>query len=42
MITERYVLAIKSEDDNEDRCKARYVAGEHLDIMKDYYVHGAK
>ena len=42
MITPRYVLAIKSEEDKEDRYKARYVAGGHQDIMKDYLVHGAQ
>ena len=42
MITARYVLAIKSNEDKEERYKARYVAGGHLDIMKDYLVHGAQ
>ena len=42
MITARYVLAIKSDEDKEEQYKARYVAGGHLDIMKDYLVHGVQ
>ena len=33
LITERYVLAIKSDEDREERYKARYVAGRHLGII---------
>ena len=42
MITARYVLLIKSNEDKEERYKARYIAGGHLDVMKDYLVHGAQ
>ena len=42
LITVRYVLAIKSDEGKEERCRARYVAGGHLDIIKDYLVHGAQ
>ena len=42
LITSRYVLAIKSEENKEERNKARYVAGGHLGIMKDYLVHAHK
>ena len=42
LITARYVLAIKSDEYKEERYKARYVAGGHSDIMKDYLVHGAQ
>ena len=42
LITARYVFVIKSGEDKEERYKARYVAGRHLDIMKDYPVHGAQ
>ena len=42
LITARYVLAIKSEEDKKELYKARYVAGGHLDIMKDYLIHGAQ
>ena len=41
-ITERYFLAIKSEEDKEERNKERYVVGGHLDIMKDCLVHAAQ
>ena len=41
LITERYMLSIKSDEDKEDRCKAEYVSDGHLDIMKDYLVHGS-
>ena len=30
----------KSDENKEERYKARHVAGGHLDIMKDYLVHG--
>ena len=40
--TARYALGIKSDEDKEERYKARYVAGGYLDIMKDYLVHGAQ
>ena len=42
LITVRYVLAIKSDDDKEERYKARYDASGHLSIMKDYLFHGAQ
>ena len=42
MITVRFVLAKKSGEDKEERYKARYFADGHLDIIKDYLVHGAK
>ena len=42
MITARYVLAIKSTEAKEERYKASYVVEGHLDIMKDYLVHGAQ
>ena len=42
MITAGYVLAMKSEGGKEERYKARYVAEGHIDIMKDYLVHGAQ
>ena len=41
MITAKYVPAIKSDEHKEERYEARYVAGGHLGIMKDYVVHGA-
>ena len=41
-MTVRYVLAIKSSEDKEDRYKARYVSEEHPDVMKDFLVHGAQ
>ena len=42
LITARYVLSIKSEENKEERYNAIYVTGGHLDIMKDYLVHGAQ
>ena len=42
LITAGYVLAIKSDEDKEERYKRRYVASGNLDIMKDYLVHGAQ
>ena len=42
LITERYVIAIKSYEDKEKWYNTRCVTGGHLDIMKDYLVHGAK
>ena len=42
MITGRYVLALKSVEDKEERDKARYVAGGQVDILKDYLVHEAQ
>ena len=42
LITVRYVITIESDEDKEERYKARYVARVHLDIMKDYLVHEAK
>ena len=42
MITARYVLAIKSSEDKEDRDYARYVPGGHLDNMKDYLAHDSQ
>ena len=42
MITTIHVLEIKSNEDKEEIYKARYVVGGHLDIMKDYLVHGAQ
>ena len=41
LITARYVPAIKSDEDEEERYKERCVTGGHLDIVKDYLVHGA-
>ena len=40
--TARHVLATKTYDDKEERYKARYVAGGHMDIMKDYLGLGAQ
>ena len=34
-MTARCFLAIKSDEDKEERCEARYVVGGHLNIMKD-------
>ena len=42
LITTRYVIFIKSDEDKEERYKARYVSGGHLDIMKDYLIHDAQ
>ena len=42
LITGRHVLAIKSDEDKEERYQARCVTGGHLDIMKDYLVDGAQ
>ena len=35
MITERQILFIQYDQDNEKKYKAKYVAGGNLDIMKD-------
>ena len=35
MIGARYLLAIKSDEDKNERYKARCVAGGHLYIMRD-------
>ena len=40
LITARLFLAIKPDEDQEERYKVRYVAIGHLHIMKDYLVHG--
>ena len=40
MITARYFLVIKTDEDKEERYKARYVASGYFDIMKYYLVHG--
>ena len=42
MITARYVLSIKLDEDNEDTYKARYVVVGHLDITKNYLINGAQ
>ena len=42
MITARYLLAIKSSEDKEERYKARYAAGRHPGIMQEYLVLCAK
>ena len=42
MITATCVLAVKSDEDKEERYKIRYVAGGHLDVMKDYLFHCAR
>ena len=42
LIAARCVLAIKSDEGEEERYKARYVARGHLDIMTDYLAHGAQ
>ena len=42
LITARYILAIKSDEDKEERYKARYVSDRHLDITKHYLAHGAQ
>ena len=42
LITARYVLYIKSDEDKEERYNARTVAGEHLNIMKDYLLHSTQ
>ena len=42
LITAIYVLSIKSDKDKEEKYKARYVDRGHLDILKDYLVHGAQ
>ena len=40
--TARYVLAIKSDEDKEERNSTRYVTGGHKDIIRDYLVHDAQ
>ena len=40
--TARSILAIKSDEGKEERYKAKYVADEKLDSMKDYLVRGAQ
>ena len=35
LITVRYVVSIKSDEYKEERYKARYISGAHLDIMRD-------
>ena len=42
LITVKCVLAIKSDEGKEEWCKERYVADGHVDIMKDYLIHGAQ
>ena len=42
ILTARFVLAIKSSVDGEIKFKARYVAGGHMDVFKDYLIHGAQ
>ena len=42
LITTRHALAIKSDEDKEERYKTRYVVSGHLEIMKDYLVYGAQ
>ena len=42
MITARYIIAKKSDENKEERYKAIYVAGGYVDIMKGYLVHGAQ
>ena len=41
MITARRILAIKSNEEKEERYRVRYVSSVHLDVMKDCIVHGA-
>ena len=40
LIIARYVLAIKSDKEKEERYKKRCVAGGLLGVMKDYLVQG--
>ena len=42
MITARYLLAIKSGEDEEDSYKTRFVTGSRLDIMEDYFARGVQ
>ena len=42
IITERYVLAKKSEDDKKEKYEAKYFAEGHLEIMKDTLVRRAQ
>ena len=42
LITARCVLAIKLDEDKEERYKEKYVAGGHYYIMKDYLVYGTQ
>ena len=42
MIIARYVLTIKLNEDTGKRYNARYEAGGHFNIMKDYLVHGSQ
>ena len=39
VLTARFFLAIKSKEDGSVRCKARYIAGGHRDILKRHLVH---
>ena len=38
LTTARYVSAIKSVEEQEERYKEKYVVDGHLDIMKHYFV----
>ena len=40
LIVARFFLAIKSDEDKEERYKERYIFGGRLGIMKDYLAHG--
>ena len=42
LIAAIYALAIKYDEDEEERYKARYVTGGHLNIMKDNLVPSAQ
>ena len=42
MITARSVQTIKSREYKRGTCEARYVAGGHHDVLKDYLLHRAQ
>ena len=42
MITQDTYWPLSQKKTKKDRYKARYVAGGHLDIMKDYLVYGVQ
>ncbi len=41
-LTPRFVLAMKSNEDDQLRFKARYVIGGHRDKLKHYMIDGAQ
>lgn len=42
MLSERFVLEIKSTKEGEKKFKARYVIGGHHEKLKDFMVHSSQ